>query len=214
MPRLRAISVSALPSTVYETSPSTSSGPSPASASAAWIASTARGISLRAEAFGNSVAPMPAMAVRFESQVWSMVSTPHRAEHREGQVRIDGHELDLDWKADVHRRRVDPDEVAHQARPLGELDEDDDVARIEPWQPGLGRPAVGVDGSPATGLHRVGCERATGGTHRARRVPQPPAPRATLDQELAPAHALPEEEVVAMDSRPRSHHSGSRSRSR
>src|SRR4029453_12828618 len=52
-------------------------------------------------------------------------------------------------------------------------------------------------------------ERATGGTHRARRIPQPPAPPAALDQELAATDALPEEEVVAMDARPGPHHSGS-----
>src|SRR5262245_46485620 len=102
MPRLRAISISALASTVYDTSPSTSSGSRPASPSAAWIASTASCISLRPESFENSVAPMPAMAVRFESQVGSTVSLPKRSEHRQRQVRIDGDELDCDWTADAH----------------------------------------------------------------------------------------------------------------
>src|SRR5262245_62355555 len=108
MPRLRAISVSALPSTVYETSPSTFSGSRPASSSAAWIASTASCISLRPESLENSVAPMPAMAVRFESQVGSTVSIPKRSEHGQRQVRSDGDELDGDRKGEEHNPAVNP----------------------------------------------------------------------------------------------------------
>src|SRR4029453_8283771 len=189
MPRLRAISVSALPSTVYETSPSTSSGSRPASPSVAWIASTASCISLRPESLENSVAPMPAMAVRFESQVGSTASPPKRSEQRQRQGPVDGDEPDFDRKSDAHLRGVDPDEVGHQAGALIELDERDDVARIEAGEPGLVRPAKAVDGSAAAGLHRVGRERATAGTHRARWMPQPPAFRTALDQELAATDA-------------------------
>ena len=111
---------------------------------------------------------------RARSAPWSQSRTGRNIGQR--QLRIDLDELEFDRKADAHLRGVDPDEVGHQARTLGELDERDDVARIEAGQPGLVRPAIAVDGSAATGLHRVGRERATGGTHRAWRMPQPAAP--------------------------------------
>ena len=71
---------------------------------------------------------------RARSAPWSQSRSGRNIGQR--QLRIDGDELDFDRKADAHLRGVDPDEVGHQARALGELDERDDVARIEAGQPG------------------------------------------------------------------------------
>ena len=64
MPQACATVISGLVSIVNVTSPSTSAGRSPASASAARTASTASRSSLRPESLENSVAPMPTIAAR------------------------------------------------------------------------------------------------------------------------------------------------------
>src|SRR6516225_2788581 len=64
IPRLRMRSFSGLVSMVKVESPLTSCGATPASSRAAMHASSARRSSLRPELLENSVAPMPAMAVR------------------------------------------------------------------------------------------------------------------------------------------------------
>src|SRR6516162_5779624 len=64
MPRLRMRSFSGLVSMVKVDSPLTCSGATPASSRAATHASRARRSSRRSEFFENSVAPMPAIAVR------------------------------------------------------------------------------------------------------------------------------------------------------
>src|SRR5438105_2370833 len=79
-PRLRAISISGLVSIVNVTKPSTSAGCTPASASAAAVASTASRISLRPESLENSVAPMPAIAARSRRSFTSPSRRQHQAD--------------------------------------------------------------------------------------------------------------------------------------
>ena len=69
MPSSRASAISELLSIVNVTSPSTSAGVSPQSASAASVASTDSCSSQRPDSLENSVAPIPAMAALPESVI-------------------------------------------------------------------------------------------------------------------------------------------------
>ncbi len=82
------MSMSGLVSELKVTMPCTSEGAIPASSSAAATASTARRSSERPESLENSVAPMPAMAVRPE-KAWA-IRRPLPAPRLEGQDDADG----------------------------------------------------------------------------------------------------------------------------
>src|ERR1700684_2967767 len=114
MPRVRTSSFSATGSIWWLTSPSTSEVVSPASASAATIASAASCVSLRPAAFENSVWPMPTIAVVSRNRLSIGLRLGLEDGHRAIVARrteVDGHphaDSDVGW-IDLHQIREHPD---------------------------------------------------------------------------------------------------------